>query len=72
MFFGSKRHDLKEFKDKLELFHHDTIEIKPSNEGQIKDLEKRKVVIAKASELYIKLPSIYKTQNIPENLVIYI
>ena len=36
--------NLKEFKNKLELFYHDTIEIKPNNEDQIKDLENTKVV----------------------------
>ena len=59
--------------------------VKLNNEDRIKDLEKRKVVIAKASELYDKLLSIYKTQydkltkaqrkkikvqNIPQNLPI--
>ena len=47
--FDSKRNDLIEFKNKLELFYHDTIKIKPNNEDQIKDLEKRKVVMTKAS-----------------------
>ena len=61
--FDSKRNDLIEFKNKLELFYHDTIKIKPNNEDQIKDLEKRKVVMTKASELYDKLLSIYKTQS---------
>ena len=66
----------------LNVHIHDTIEIKPNNENQIKDLEKR---IAKAFELYDKLLSIYKTQydkftkaqekrikvqNIPESLPI--
>ena len=61
-FFNSKQNDLIEFKDKLELFYHDTIEIKPNNEDQIQDFQKRKVVLATASELYDKLLSIYKTQ----------
>ena len=34
---GSKLNDLKEFKDKLEWFYHDTAEIKPNNGEQIKD-----------------------------------
>ena len=41
--FDSKRNDLIEFKDKLELFYHDDIEIKPNSEDQLKDIEKRKV-----------------------------
>ena len=36
-----KRNDLIEFKDKLELFYHDTIEIKPNNADQINNLEKK-------------------------------
>ena len=56
--FAKRSFDL-EFKGKLELFYHDTIEIKPNNEYQIKDLEKRKVIIARASELYYKFASIY-------------
>ena len=51
-----------EFKDTLELFYYDTEEIKPNNEDQEKDLEKRKVVINTASKLYEKLLNIYKTQ----------
>ena len=51
-----------EFKDTLELFYYDTEEIKPNNEDQEKDLEKRKVVINTASKLYDKLLNIYKTQ----------
>ena len=39
--FYSKRHDLKEFKDKLELFYYDTTEIKSNNEHKMKDLEKK-------------------------------
>ena len=51
-----------EFKDTLELFYYDTEEIKPNNEDQEKDLEKRNVVINTASKLYDKLLNIYKTQ----------
>ena len=52
-----------EFKDTLELFYYDTEEIKPNNEDQEKDLEKRKVVIKiVTSKLYDKLLHIYKTQ----------
>ena len=59
---GSNLSDLKEFKDKLELFYYDTTEIKPNNEDQIKYSEKRKVVLVTAPELYNKLLNIYKTQ----------
>ena len=60
-------------------------EITANNEDQIKDLEKRKVVLDSALALYNKLPSIYqnqydkltkaqkkriKFQNMPENLPI--
>ena len=38
---GSKLNDLKEFKDKLELFYHDTVEIKPNNKEQIKEFKKK-------------------------------
>ena len=38
--FDSKRNDVIEFKAKLELFSHDTIEIKPNNEDQTKELER--------------------------------
>ena len=38
--FNLKLNDLKEFKDKLELFYYGTIEIKSNNEDQIKDFEK--------------------------------
>ena len=41
----SKRNDLPELKGLLELLHHDTKELKPNNEDQEKDLEKRKIVI---------------------------
>ena len=41
----SKLNDLNEFKDKLELFYYDTIEIMPNNEDQIKDLEERKLCL---------------------------
>ena len=38
---GSKLNNLKEFKDNLELFYHDTAEIKPNNKE--KKLLKRKI-----------------------------
>ena len=59
----SKPNDLKEFKEKLELLCYDNTEIKPNIEGQIKSLEKIKVVFDTALELYNKLLNIYKTQN---------
>ena len=37
--FDSKENDLKDLKKILELYHHDTIEIKPNNKDQIKDLK---------------------------------
>ena len=75
--FDSKLIDLKEL-------NHDTVEMKPNNQDQIKDLKKRKVVIVTVSELY-KLSNIcttqyekltktqkkrMKVQNGPENLAI--
>ena len=51
-----------EFKDILELFYYDTIEIQPNNEHKIKDIAERKVVLNRVFELYNKLPDIYKTQ----------
>ena len=33
----SKLNDSKEFKDKLELFYHDTVETEPNNNEQIKE-----------------------------------
>ena len=56
--FYSKQDDLNEFKDILETFYYDTEKIKPNNEAQEKDLEKRKVVIDTASRLYDKLLNI--------------
>ena len=47
-----------QFKDILETFYYDTVKIKPNNEAQEKDLEKRKVVIDTASRLYDKLLNI--------------
>ena len=38
---------LKDFKDKLEDFYFDTIDIKPNDEDQIEDLEKRRIVFKK-------------------------
>ena len=55
---NSKRHDLTEFKDILELLE----DIKPYKKYQEKDLEKRKVVINTASKLYDKRLTIYITQ----------
>ena len=60
----SKSNDLKEFKDKLELVYHDSIETKPNNEDQKKDLEKRKVVLDTAFELHNKLLNTYKLNMI--------
>ena len=40
--FDSKQIDLKELKNILELFYHDTVEMKPNNQDQIKDLKKKK------------------------------
>ena len=57
MLFYSKQNDLKEFKDKVELFYHDTIEIMLNNEDQTKD-SKRNVVLATAFEFYDKLLNI--------------
>ena len=45
-------------EDILKFFYDDTEEIKLNNKDQKKDLEKRKVVINAASELYNKLPNI--------------
>ena len=41
----SKLNDLIEIKYKLELFYYKTIEIKPNNEDQIKDLEKEELCL---------------------------
>ena len=41
----SKLNDLREFMDKLELFHYENTEIKPNNEDQIKDLEKGRLCL---------------------------
>ena len=57
MLFYSKQNDLKELKDKVELFYHDTIEIMLNNEDQTKD-SKRNVVLATAFEFYDKLLNI--------------
>ena len=46
----------------METFYYDTEEIKPNNEAQENNLEKRKVVINTASKLYDKLLHIYTTQ----------
>ena len=55
--------NLKEFKDKLVLFYHDTIEIRPNNENQIKDLENTKVVLYIALKLRNNLLHMYKNQD---------
>ena len=39
--FDSKQIDLKQLKNILELFYHDTLEMKPNNQDQIKDLKKK-------------------------------
>ena len=57
-----QKNDLKEFKDALETLYYYTKEIKPNNEVQEKDLEKRKVVINVASKLFDKLLNTYKAQ----------
>ena len=59
---GLKLSDLKEFKNKLELFYHDTVEIKPNNKQQIKDCKKKEGVPSTAHELNDKLLNIYKIQ----------
>ena len=38
---GSKLNYSKKFKDKLELFYHDAVEIEPNNKEKIKDLKKK-------------------------------
>ena len=55
--------NLKEFKDKLVLFYHDTIEIRPNNANQIKDLENTKVVLHLALKLRNNLLNMYKNQD---------
>ena len=55
--------NLKEFKDKLVLFYHDTIKIRPNNENQIKDLENTKVVLYIALKLRNNLLHMYKNQD---------
>ena len=47
-----KLDDLKEFKDKLELFYDDSAETMPNNKEQTKDLKKRNVGLNTAHELY--------------------
>ena len=42
--FDSKQNDLREFKNKLELFYHDTEEITTNNKGQKKNLRKKSCV----------------------------
>ena len=64
-FFDSKRNDLKEFKDKLELFYQDTLEIKPNNEYQIRDFERLKLLTPNKllTRLPILLPQIKPRNN---------
>ena len=50
--FDPKLNDLKQFKDKLELFYYDAIEIKPNNKHKIKDLEEQKAMFNTPLELY--------------------
>ena len=57
--FYLKLNDLIEFKHILELFYDNTKEIKPNNEDQEKDLEKRKVLIYTVSKLYDELLNIH-------------
>ena len=40
-----KKNDLKEFKNILELFYRDIIEIKSNNEGKEKDIKKEQLVL---------------------------
>ena len=47
----------------MELLYHDTIEIKTSNEDQIKDLENTKVVFYVALKLHNKLLNMYNNQD---------
>ena len=44
LLFYSKQNDSIEFQFKLELFYHDTIESKPNNEDQKKDLKKKEIL----------------------------
>ena len=61
--FYLKLNDLIEFKHILELFYDNTKEIKPNNEDQEKDLEKRKVLIYTVSKLYDKLLNIHAAKS---------
>ena len=58
----SKINDLKEFKNKLELFYHHTVESKSNNKEQIKDFKNRNVLFTTVHELYDKLLNIKKNQ----------
>ena len=60
--FNSEQNNLKDFKNILELFYNDTEEIKTNSEDQKKRLEKRKVALVTACELYDKPLNIYATQ----------
>ena len=72
--FYSKQNDLNEFKDKSEIFQCDTKNIKPNNEAQTKDFEKRKVLINTAPKLYNNLLEDLKKRvnilNKPEMLIL--
>ena len=57
-----KLNDLKYFEENLEFFYHDTKKIKPNNEDEEKNLQKRKVVVNTTSKLYDKLLNIYTYQ----------
>ena len=43
--FDSKQNYSRKFKDILELFYHDTEEIKPNNEEQKKELKEKKLCL---------------------------
>ena len=57
-----KLNDLKYIEENLEFFYHDTEKIKPNNEDEAKNLQKRKVVVNTTSKLYDKLLNIYTNQ----------
>ena len=57
-----EQRDLKEFKNKLELFYNESKEIEPTNEDQVKDIKVRIAVLDRVFELYNKLLGIYTNQ----------
>ena len=61
--FDWKQNYLIKFNDKLEIFYYNTEEVKWNNKAQKKDLEKWKVVINTAFNLYDKLLNIHETQH---------